>query len=137
MQYDHDFLANVISKVSLRFRNLATDYTLWTGCVWIFPGNDFKKAKFVIQQCIHKETTELWMDNGRGTRYHLPPNDWLWDGYPWGYEEWKKRRLAKERQWKEEERTGCLQNGESDPTANFKRLMLVNWEEYVALWRGK
>ena len=36
-KYNHGFIVRVLSKVSIRFRQLATNYSLWKGVVVIDP----------------------------------------------------------------------------------------------------
>ena len=57
---DHDFLVEVLCRVSQRFRRLAKDPSLWKGAVIIsqnasYPG----KADFVVRQCFHRGTRRL------------------------------------------------------------------------------
>ena len=57
---DHDFLVDVLIRVSQRFERLAKDPSLWKGSVVIsqnagMPG----KADFVVRQCFHRGTRQL------------------------------------------------------------------------------
>ena len=57
--YQHDFLVDVISKVSIRFKRLATDSTLWGDIVMINADKNPGKAKFVVQECINSNTRDF------------------------------------------------------------------------------
>ena len=63
VKFDHDFLANVISKISVRFENLAKDKTLWSETVMIHPFPytelEMKKAEYVTWKCLHEGTKEF------------------------------------------------------------------------------
>ena len=66
--YDLDFLVDVLCKVSVRFRRLATDYSLWkgiegtrTGHVVIAADGDPGKAEFVVQECLNSDTRGFLM----------------------------------------------------------------------------
>ena len=37
LEYDHDFLVYVLCKVSVRFKELGTDYSIRKGRVWVHP----------------------------------------------------------------------------------------------------
>ena len=37
VEYDHDFLVYVLCKVSVRFKELGTDYSIRKGRVWVHP----------------------------------------------------------------------------------------------------
>jgi len=59
---DHDFLLEVLFRVSKRFRRLAKDLSLWKGCVDISqdaanPG----KADFAVRHCFHRGTKKLFL----------------------------------------------------------------------------
>ena len=56
---DLDFLVDVISKVSVRFRRLATDNSLWKGYVVINADKNPRKAEFVVQECLHSGTRDF------------------------------------------------------------------------------
>ena len=73
-KYNHDFLVDVLCRVSLRFKKLATDSSLWKGRVWISKfsvyngracaheaGWDYGRGKdrFVIEECLNIETREI------------------------------------------------------------------------------
>ena len=83
---DNDFLLDVLCKVSLRFRRLATDSSLWRDSVKItirfIPqytfqkigwarvpyfkeemNADFSKVYLMIRECLNGETKELKIDN--------------------------------------------------------------------------
>ena len=56
----HDFLVDVLCKVSVRFRRLATDFSLWKDSVMIrVPSNDLSKLDFVIREALNSATKEL------------------------------------------------------------------------------
>ena len=63
-KYDHDFLANRISKVSTRFRRVVADESLWKGVVWIGPRSNLETIEFVCRECL----------NGGTTAFHMPGN---------------------------------------------------------------
>ena len=73
--YNHDFLIDVLCKVSVRFRRLATDSSLWRGpvdiCLTILP-NDFSKVDFLIRECLKNETKILKIWNLSGVRDSFP-----------------------------------------------------------------
>ena len=60
-KYNHDFLVDVLCRVSLRFRRLARESSLWKGCVVIHPGVCPKKAEFVVEECLNSGTTTFDM----------------------------------------------------------------------------
>ena len=60
-KYDHDFLANRISKVSTRFRRVVADESLWKGVVWIGPRSNLETIEFVCRECLNGGTTSFWM----------------------------------------------------------------------------
>ena len=57
--YDFDFLVDVISKVSTRFKELATDYSFWQGTVVIRNPTDPRKIEFIVQKCLNPGTREF------------------------------------------------------------------------------
>ena len=58
--YNFDFLVKVISKVSTRFKKLATDYSFWQGTVVIvFNPTDPRNLEFVVQKCLNPGTREF------------------------------------------------------------------------------
>ena len=63
VKFDHDFLAHVLSKVSLRFAKIAKDKPFWSDTVMIhpFPYGELeqKKAEYVIYNCLHEGTKEF------------------------------------------------------------------------------
>ena len=61
-KYDHDFLANGLRKVSLRFEKISSDESLWKGVVWIGPGSQLGTIEWVIRECL----------NGGTTVFHMP-----------------------------------------------------------------
>ena len=56
---DHNFLADILCKVSVRFRRLATDYSLWKGFVVIWADKNPRKAEFVVQECLNSGTRDF------------------------------------------------------------------------------
>ena len=68
-KYDHDFLVDVLCRVSLRFKKLATDSSLWKGRVWISKFSVYNerracayeagweygrgKDRFVVEECLN------------------------------------------------------------------------------------
>ena len=88
LKYDHDFLVDVLSKVSLRFRRVARDSSLWKDYVRIYnPLNDISKLNFVIRECLNygtKTLTVIWeypiSDPSVTLRYpRYLPNQYLTD----------------------------------------------------------
>ena len=63
-KYNHEFLANRISKVSTRFRRVVADESLWKGAVWIGPRSNLVTIEFVCRECL----------NGGTTAFHMPGN---------------------------------------------------------------
>ena len=61
-KYNHDFLAKVLSQVSVRFKKIASDDSLWKGVVWIGPLTKPKTVEWVIGECL----------NGKTTFFHMP-----------------------------------------------------------------
>ena len=60
VEYDHDFLLDVICKLSVRFKRLATDSSMWRGHVGICTdGGLYWKAEFVVQECLNEGTEEF------------------------------------------------------------------------------
>ena len=58
-RYDFDFLVDVISKVSTRFKELATDHSFWQGTVVIHNPTDPRKVEFIVQKCLNPGTREF------------------------------------------------------------------------------
>ena len=62
-KYNHDFLVDVLCKVSRRFQKLATDYSLWKGHVYVSISDkeeyDARKDEFVVNLCLNSGTTKL------------------------------------------------------------------------------
>ena len=54
--YDHNFLVDVLCKVSMRFKELATDSSLWEGIVVIGAQKNPRRAEFVVQECLNSRT---------------------------------------------------------------------------------
>merc|ERR1712024_301315 len=75
----HDFLVDVLCKVSVRFRRLATDCSLWKGSVWIHPRGDPGKVEFVVQKCLNSGTREFVLseDEPSAENAHLDPPCYL------------------------------------------------------------
>ena len=72
-EYNHDFIVDVIGKISKRFSRLAHDKSLWTGTVVISLDGDMrhelggweygeKTADKIIFEWLHDGTEHLWMD---------------------------------------------------------------------------
>ena len=59
--YLRDFLVDVLCQVSIRFRRLATDYSLWKGVVMIRADNDPRRAEFVVQERLNSGTSVFLM----------------------------------------------------------------------------
>ena len=55
--YDHNFILNIISKISNRFRRISADSSLWKGSTAIRASQ--KDVSFAINHCIHLGTTFL------------------------------------------------------------------------------
>ena len=53
---DHDILVDVLCKVSVRFKRLATDCSLWKGYVQIAAAKNPRRAEFVVQECLNSGT---------------------------------------------------------------------------------
>ena len=53
---DHDWLVDVLCKVSSRFQRLATDRSLWETYVEIHADKNPEKAEFVVQKCLNNDT---------------------------------------------------------------------------------
>ena len=67
LKYNHDFLIDVLCEVSIQFRRLATDSSLWKDSVYIhIPMNDFRKLDFVIRETLNSGTKALTICLGRG-----------------------------------------------------------------------
>ena len=77
-KYNHDFLANVLSQVSVRFKKIASDHSLWKGVVWIgrHQGNQMVDNQMVGP--LTKPETIEWVIgeclNSKTTLFHLPDN---------------------------------------------------------------
>ena len=54
--YSHSFLVDVLCKVSIRFKQLATDHSLWEGLVEIGAKKNPRRAEFVVQECLNSRT---------------------------------------------------------------------------------
>ena len=57
VEYDHDFLVEVLCKVSKRFKRLATDSSLWKGHVEINDSLPCLMTEFVARECLHAGIT--------------------------------------------------------------------------------
>ena len=76
-RYDHDFLANRLSKVSARFERIASDESLWKGVVWIGPRSGLSTIEWVARECLNGGTTSFNMPGQlTGCDY------WYWAGCP-------------------------------------------------------
>ena len=69
--HDHDFLADVLSKVSVRFRRLVTDNSLWKGYVVIRADKNPRKAEFVVQECLNSGTRDFWINGDLADFYEV------------------------------------------------------------------
>ena len=58
---DHDILVDVLCKVSVKFKQLATDYSLWKGIVVIGAAKNPRRAEFVVQECLNSGTKKFVM----------------------------------------------------------------------------
>ena len=58
---DHDILVDVLCKVSVKFKQLATDYSLWKGIVVIGAAKNPRRAEFVVQKCLNSGTKTFVM----------------------------------------------------------------------------
>ena len=73
--YNHDFLIDVLSKVSVRFRRLASNSSLWKDCVGVsltILRNDFNKVDYLIRACLNSETKMLQFRRHSGTHHSFP-----------------------------------------------------------------
>ena len=70
-------------QVSLKFKRLATDYSLWKGRVNINPNDDLEKLEFVEQECLNSGTRIFeiigqcgyyYSDSYFAEFYHRTPN---------------------------------------------------------------
>ena len=74
-KYNHDFIIDVVSKISDRFNRLAHDRSLWEGTVMISLDGDFlddeekdewiygeKKADQIIDEWLNDGTERLWVE---------------------------------------------------------------------------
>ena len=107
-KYNHGFIVRVLSKVSIRFRQLATNYSLWKGLAlvgidpcwpsWYFNTSEWE---YVVQKCLNSGTrrfvvfverwrfVELWgVEHGEHadptTRFPKLEFQFAWDN---GYDE--------------------------------------------------
>ena len=72
--------SNPNEQVSVRFRRLATDCSLWKGSVWIHPRGDPGKVEFVVQKCLNSGTREFVLaeDEPSAENAHIEPPCYLW-----------------------------------------------------------
>ena len=64
-KYDHDFLVDVLSKISVQFKRVVTDSSLWTGSVkiWMDDGDAWVgRARFVVKECVNIETRDITLN---------------------------------------------------------------------------
>ena len=59
MLFDHNILVDVLCKVSVKFKRLATDYSLWKGHVYIEAAKNPRRAEFVVQECLNSGTKKF------------------------------------------------------------------------------
>ena len=69
--YNHDFLADVLCKVSTRFKRLATDSSLWEGQVVINADKNPGKAEFVVQECLNDGTRDFLISGDLTQFFHV------------------------------------------------------------------
>ena len=70
-KYDHDFLVDVLCKISVQFKRVATDSSLWKGCVNIWMSNGMAwegKDRFVVEECVNFGTRDIRIVNC-GTKF--------------------------------------------------------------------
>ena len=82
VRHDHDFLVDVICNVSVRFRRLSRDSSMWTDHVSIdIPPNDYSKLDFVIRECLNRgtKTLKIWGPEGHPPIVIRIPNRYLID----------------------------------------------------------
>ena len=56
---EYDVLVDLLCKVSVRFKRLATDYSLWKGHVLIEAAKNPRRAEFVVQECLNSGTKKF------------------------------------------------------------------------------
>ena len=59
VRYSHEFIQGVLFKVSVRFRQIATDSSLWRGHVSVYIDRDIRELDFVIRECFNNGTKSL------------------------------------------------------------------------------
>ena len=59
VRYDHYFIQDVLFKVSVRIRQIATDSSLWRGHVSVYIDRDIRELDFVIRECFNNGTKSL------------------------------------------------------------------------------
>ena len=59
LRNSHKFIMDVLFKVSVRFRRLATDSSLWKGHVSVSVQPDFRELDFVIRECLNSRTSSM------------------------------------------------------------------------------
>ena len=57
--YYHNFLVDVLHKVSPRFKRLVTDRSLWDGFVQINADKNPEKFELVVQECLNSGTVQF------------------------------------------------------------------------------
>ena len=62
--YDRDWLVDVLCKVSLRFKGLATDRSLWAWYAEIRADNNPERLEFVVQECLNSRTKGFTLVGG-------------------------------------------------------------------------
>ena len=53
------FIMDVLFKISVRFRQIATDPSLWKGQVTVYTKPAFRELDFVIRECLNNGTTSM------------------------------------------------------------------------------
>ena len=64
VRYSHEFIQGVLFKVSVRFRQIATDSSLWKGHVSVYIDRDIRELDFVIRECLNSGTKVLGVYEG-------------------------------------------------------------------------
>ena len=70
--YDHNYLLNIVGKISVRFRNIAADKSMWRGVVYI---NDFyeEEIEILVRDFLCDESKVLKIHN---LRYEVIDGRW-------------------------------------------------------------
>ena len=104
-KYDHDLLANCLSQVSMRFKRISADVSLWKGDVWIGRFTKIETIEWVIRNCLNGGTTSLSMpENDDATGY---------DMFTYRYSYRRRKTLS-----------------QIDPHTNYPNMMVKLWRTY-------